>query len=151
MIGDWLGEKMKLKRLRTGAVLPHRATKGSAGYDLYACIDDPVTVGPGETVKLPTGWAMEIPSGYVGYIFARSSMGAKYGVVPANGVGVIDSDYRGEVSVLLFNHSHTLHTIQPGDRVAQLVISPVLTPILEEAAALTDTQRGSGGFGSTSR
>ena len=143
---------LKVKRVREGAKLPARATKGSAGYDLYACIGEPLVIQPGQVQKVPTGGAIELADeNCVALVFARSSMGVKYGVIPANAVGVIDSDYRGEVCVFLRNHSDAPYTVQPQDRVAQLVVMPVLLPEIEEASELSDTVRGQGGFGSTGK
>ncbi len=143
---------LKVKRVREGAKLPARATKGSAGYDLYACIGEPLVIQPGQVQKVPTGVAIELADeNCVALVFARSSMGVKYGVIPANAVGVIDSDYRGEVCVFLRNHSDAPYTVQPQDRVAQLVVMPVLLPEIEEASELSDTARGQGGFGSTGK
>ncbi len=143
---------LKIKRLRSDAQLPSRATQGSAGYDLYACIEQPVVIEAGESVKIPTGIAIELESeNYVALLFARSSMGTKYGVAPANAVGVIDSDYRGEVCVCLRNYSGTAYTVQPQDRIAQLLVLPVDLPQIEEVEELSDTCRGQGGFGSTGR
>lgn len=143
---------LKVKRVREGAKLPARATKGSAGYDLYACIGEPLVIQPGQVQKVPTGVAIELADEKcVALVFARSSMGVKYGVIPANAVGVIDSDYRGEVCVFLRNHSDAPYTVQPQDRVAQLVVMPVLLPEIEEASELSDTARGQGGFGSTGK
>lgn len=143
---------LKIKRLRPDAQLPSRATQGSAGYDLYACIEQPVVIEAGESVKIPTGIAIELESeNYVALLFARSSMGTKYGVAPANAVGVIDSDYRGEVCVCLRNYSGTAYTVQPQDRIAQLLVLPVDLPQIEEVEELSDTCRGQGGFGSTGR
>ncbi len=143
---------LKVKRVREGAKLPARATKGSAGYDLYACIGEPLVIQPGQVQKVPTGVAIELADeNCVALVFARSSMGVKYGVIPANAVGVIDSDYRGEVCVFLRNHSDAPYTVQPQDRVAQLVVMPVLLPEIEEASELSDTVRGQGGFGSTGK
>ena len=109
------------QKLNPAACLPRRATLGSAGYDLCACIEQPLTVKPGQTVPVPTGLAMALPKGYGGFVFARSGLGIRHGVVPGNCVGVIDADYRGEVLVGLHNHSDTAYTIQPGERIAQLV------------------------------
>lgn len=143
---------LKIKRLRPDAQLPSRATQGSAGYDLYACIEQSVVIEAGESVKIPTGIAIELESeNYVALLFARSSMGTKYGVAPANAVGVIDSDYRGEVCVCLRNYSGTAYTVQPQDRIAQLLVLPVDLPQIEEVEELSDTCRGQGGFGSTGR
>ena len=130
--------------------MPQRQTPGSAGYDLAACIDEPVTIPAGGSALLPSGIAIELAdSGYVGLVFGRSGLGIKHGIVPANAVGVIDSDYRGEICVGLHNQSAVPFTIHPGDRIAQLVLLPVFTPALREVASLTETERGSGGFGST--
>lgn len=142
---------LKIKRLRPNAQLLQNATDGSAGYDLHAALEAPATVAPGQTEKIPTGLALQIEAGYAGFVFARSGLGIKHGIVPANCVGVIDSDYRGEVMVGLHNHSQQPFTIQPGDRVAQLVLLPVYTPAIEECDELEETARGEGGFGSTGR
>lgn len=140
-----------VKKVRANAILPAYGSQEAAGADLYACLDEAVTIDAGETVFIPTGLAMEIPKGCAGLVYARSSLGAKRGLAPANKVGVIDSDYRGEISVVLHNHSKTAQTVQPGERIAQLVITPVLTPVYEETDELSDTSRGSGGFGSTGK
>ncbi len=143
--------KVRVKKLSPQAVLPQRGTIGAAGADLRALIDEPVTIQPGRTVLLPTGLAFEIPEGYVGLVFARSSLGSKRGLAPANKVGVIDSDYRGEVMVALHNHSDAPQVVEPGERVAQLAIVPFLPAEYEEVEDLSDTARGEGGFGSTGR
>ncbi len=142
---------IKVKFLRPGAQLPTYGTEFSAGADLYACLEECVTIAPGETKKIPTGIAMEIPVGYAGLIYARSSLGTKRGLAPANKVGVVDSDYRGEFLVFLHNHGTEPQTIEHGDRIAQVVITPVFTPGFIEAEELADTQRGTGGFGSTGK
>lgn len=143
---------LKIKRLHPQAQLPARATDGSAGHDLYACIEQPTEILPGQTVKVPTGLAIQLESRkYVALIFARSSMGIKYGVIPANAVGVIDSDYRGEVCVCLHNHSDKPYVVQPQDRIAQLLVMPVELPDIEEVDELEETGRGQGGFGSTGK
>ena len=142
---------IKVKKLRPGAQLPTYGTAFSAGADLYACLEEPVTIAPGETKKVPTGLAMEIPVGFAGLIYARSGLGTKQGLAPANKVGVVDSDYRGEFMVFLHNHSAETRTVSHGDRVAQLVVTPVYTPGFEETDELTDTARGAGGFGSTGK
>ena len=142
---------IKVKKLRPGAQLPTYGTAFSAGADLYACLEEPVTIAPGETKKIPTGLAMEIPVGFAGLIYARSGLGTKQGLAPANKVGVVDSDYRGEFMVFLHNHSAEKRTVSHGDRVAQLVGTPVFTPGFEETDELTDTARGAGGFGSTGK
>jgi dUTP pyrophosphatase len=140
---------IKVKKLNPNAVLPRYQTPGSAGADLSACIDAPVTLAPGETAVIGTGFAAEIPDGYVGLVFARSGMATKRGIAPANKVGVVDSDYRGEFLVPLHNHGAQPDTIQPGERIAQLVIVPVLQANFTETDELDDTIRGGGGFGST--
>lgn len=145
-------QKLKVKKLRENAKLPNRATPGSAGMDLSACICECITINPGELHLIPTGIAIELPCAeYVAYIFARSGLGIKHGICLSNGVGVIDSDYRGEVCVGLCNVSDKPYTISPGERVAQMVISPVSLMPVEEAESLSDTDRGSGGFGSTGK
>ena len=142
-------QKLRIKKLRENATIPMRATEGSAGMDLYACIDSPVTIKPGDLALIPTGIAIEIPSqNFVAYIFARSGLGIKHGICLSNGVGVVDSDYRGEVCVGLCNVSNKEYTIEPQERVAQMVISPVSLMPVEEVQELSDTKRGAGGFGS---
>ena len=140
-----------VKKLNEKAILPTYGSPDAAGADLYACLDEPVTIAPGETVFIPTGLAMEIPKGYAGLVYARSSLGSKRGLAPANKVGVIDSDYRGQVMVALHNHGSIAQTIDYGERVAQLVVAPVLAPAFEAVEELTDTSRGQGGFGSTGK
>ena len=142
---------LKIKKMRADAKLPKRATDGSAGYDLSACVEQPLTVAAGKRVLIPTGIAVALPENTVGLVFGRSGLGIKHGLVPSNAVGVIDSDYRGEISVGLSNHSESDYTIQPGERIAQLVIVPVLTPDIEETEELSETERSSGGFGSTGK
>ena len=142
---------IRVKKLRPDALLPTYGSAEAAGADLYACLDAPVTIGPGETVWIPTGLALEVPKGCAGLVYARSSMGVKRGLAPANKVGVIDSDYRGEIRVVLLNHGKETQTVEHGERVAQFLITPVLTPAYEEAEELSDTNRGSGGFGSTGK
>lgn len=144
-------ESIHVKRLHPNAVLPTYGSSEAAGADLYACLDEAVVIQPGEVFWVPTGIALEVPKGCAGLIYARSSMGVKRGLAPANKVGVIDSDYRGEIRVVLLNHSKEPQTISPGERIAQFVITPVLTPQYEEAEALSDTDRGTGGFGSTGK
>lgn len=143
--------KIRVKKLRPNAVLPTYGSAEAAGADLYACLEEPVTIQPGEIFWVPTGIALEVPRGCAGLVYARSSMGAKRGLAPANKVGVVDSDYRGEVRVVLLNHSKEPQTLQPGERVAQFVITPVLQPMYEEVEVLSDTDRGAGGFGSTGK
>lgn len=145
-------ETLKIKKLNPNAVLPKRATEGSAGMDLYACIESPVTVQPHECVKFPTGLAIALPSPQYGaFIFARSGLSVKHGLAPANCVGVVDSDYRGEVIVGLVNQFEEPYTVEPGERIAQLVILPVSLLEPEEVEELDDTERGAGGFGSSGR
>ena len=144
-------EPIKVKKLRSGAQLPTYGTAFSAGADLYACLEEDVTILPGETRKIPTGIAMELPAGTAGLIYARSSLGTKKGLAPANKVGVVDSDYRGEFLIFLHNHGSVPQTVAHGDRVAQLLVTPVFTPGFVEADNLTDTVRGAGGFGSTGK
>lgn len=132
--------------------LPQFATPGSAAMDLRACLDDPVTLQAGARAVIPTGLAMALPSAdYVALVFARSGLGIKKGVCLSNGVGVIDSDYRGEIAVGLVNLSGEDYTIQPGDRIAQLMVVPVVQPTVTLADELDETDRGSGGLGSTGR
>ena len=142
---------IRVKKLHPNAVLPTYGSAEAAGADLYACLDAAVTIRPGEPVFIPTGLALEVPKGCAGLVYARSSMGAKRGLAPANKVGVVDSDYRGEVKVALHNHGKDAQTVNPGERVAQFLITPVLTPAYEEATELSDTDRGAGGFGSTGK
>ena len=142
---------IRVKKLNQNAKLPTYGSAEAAGADLYACIDEPVKILPGETVWIPTGIALEVPKGCAGLIYARSSMGVKRGLAPANKVGVIDSDYRGEIRVVLLNHGSTIQSIEPGERVAQFIITPVLTPEYQEVEELSDTDRGIGGFGSTGK
>ena len=145
--------QIKAAKLRENAHLPTYGSERAAGADLYACIDGDIEIAPHETAMIPTGLALEIPDGYAGLVCARSGLASKRGVAPANKVGVIDSDYRGEVIVALHNHSASPAVISPGERIAQLLITPVLAPefTLVEESKLTGTERGSGGFGSTGR
>ena len=142
---------VRVKRVLEGAKLPTYGSAAAAGADLYACLEEAATIQPGETVFIPTGIALEVPQGCAGLIYARSSMGAKRGLAPANKVGVIDSDYRGQVMVALHNHSALPQTVEPQERIAQLLITPVFTPGFVETEELSDTQRGAGGFGSTGK
>lgn len=144
-------QTVRVKKLHPNAKLPTYGSAYAAGADLYACLDEAVTIGPGETYWVSTGIALEVPEGCAGLVFARSSLGAIRGLAPANKVGVVDSDYRGEVRVVLFNHSPEPQTIAPGERVAQFVITPVVTPKYVEAEELEQTDRGTGGFGSTGK
>ena len=144
-------ETVTVKKLRPGAVMPSFGSEEAAGADLYACLDEAVEIRPGQTVFIPTGLAMALPRGYVGLIYARSGMACKQDLAPANKVGVIDSDYRGELRVALFNESDTDYTIRDGDRIAQLMVLPVVQPQLSFVTELDETERGAGGFGSTGR
>lgn len=143
--------QIAVKKLRKEAILPTFGSKEAAGADLYACLEAPVTIEPGKTAFIPTGLAMELPVGYVGLIYARSGLACKRGLAPANKVGVIDSDYRGEFIVALYNHGEQPQVVCPAERIAQLVVTPVLMPEYVEAASLSDTGRGEGGFGSTGK
>lgn len=142
---------IRVRKLDEKAILPTYGSVEAAGADLYACLDTPVTVAPGENAWIPTGLAMEIPRGCAGLIYARSGLACKKGLAPANKVGVIDSDYRGPVTVVLHNHGKESQVIAHGDRIAQMVITPVLSPAYVETDDLTDTDRGLGGFGSTGK
>ncbi len=144
-------ESIRVKLLRQGALLPTYGTREAAGADLYACLEEPVTIGPNQTAFVPTGIALEVPRGCAGLIYARSGLACKRGLAPANKVGVIDSDYRGEILVALHNHGMVSQTIENGERVAQMVITPVLTPAYEAVQELSDTLRSTGGFGSTGK
>lgn len=141
--------EVKVKKLRPEARLPVYGTEYSAGADLCACLDYAVTLQPGETRLISIGIAMEIPEGYAGLVYARSGMASKRGLAPANKVGVIDSDYRGEFFVPMHNHSAVPQIIEPGERIAQMILTPYLTARFIEADELSDTLRGTGGFGST--
>lgn len=140
---------IRVKKLHPAAKLPTYGSAEAAGADLYACLEEPVTIAPGESAFIPTGIAMEVPVGCAGLIYARSGLACKRGLAPANKVGVIDSDYRGQIVVVLYNHGKQLQTIENGERIAQMVITPVLTPPYVEAEELSDSDRGAGGFGST--
>lgn len=141
--------QIKLKKLSDTAKIPTRGSEYAAGYDLYADIAEDVTIQPHTTAKIGTGLSIEIPDGYFGAVFARSGLASKQGLRPANCVGVCDSDYRGEYIVALHNDSDTERVVNPGDRIAQLVIMPYLAVDFTEVSSLSDTQRGAGGFGST--
>ena len=146
-----MSQPVAVKKLNPNARLPVYGSELAAGADLCACLDAPLTIAPGETVFVHTGLAMEIPVGYAGLVYARSGLASKRGLAPANKVGVVDSDYRGELMVALHNHGTETQTIEDGERIAQLVITPYLTAQFFEADELTDTVRGTGGFGSTGR
>lgn len=140
---------VKVKLLKPGAKMPVYGTEFSAGADLCACLESPVTLEPGETRLISIGISMEIPVGYAGFVFARSGLATKRHLAPANKVGVIDSDYRGEFFVPLRNHGPIPQTIEPGERIAQMILMPYLAANFLEAESLSDTLRGEGGFGST--
>ena len=144
-------EAIRVKILKEGARLPSYGTAEAAGADLYACLPAPVTLAPGESAWIPTGIALEVPRGCAGLIYARSGMACKRGLAPANKVGVVDSDYRGEITVVLYNHGSQPQTIENGERIAQFIITPVLQPVYEIAETLSDSVRSTGGFGSTGK
>lgn len=140
---------VRIKKLKENAVVPTYGSEFAAGADLYAVVEESVTIAPSETKLIPTGIAMEIPVGYAGFIYARSGLASKKGLAPANKVGVVDADYRGEVMVALHNHGTSLQTIEAGERIAQMVIAPFITANFIVSDSLEDTVRGAGGFGST--
>lgn len=140
-----------LKKLRPGAVIPTRGSKEAAGYDLYACLGEPVTIMPGETKAVGTGIAAAIPDGWFGAVFARSGLATREGLRPANCVGVVDSDYRGEYLIMLHNDSKEPRTVENGERIAQMVVMPYLAVSFTETDELPETGRGAGGFGSTGK
>jgi dUTP pyrophosphatase len=143
---------MRFRRVRPEARVPEYMTAGAAGMDLAAAVDEPVVLGPGERAAVPTGLVVEIPVGYEGQVRPRSGLARRHGIAMVNAPGTIDSDYRGEVQVLLVNLGHEAYTVAPGDRIAQLVIAPVTRVALEEVkdgGALSATARGTGGFGHT--
>ena len=142
---------INVKKLKENAIMPTYGSAEAAGADLYACLTEPVTINPGESVFVPTGLAMEIPKGYAGLIYARSGLACKRGLAPANKVGVVDSDYRGEFMIVLHNHGTVPQVIDHGERIAQLVITPVFTPGFVEVEDLNETKRAGGGFGSTGK
>ena len=141
--------EVKFKRLNDMAIVPTKGSLHSAGYDLYACLQNSIFIKPGEIVKIPTGFAVEIPVGFVGLIFARSGLSINKKLTPANKVGVCDSDYRGEYLVALKNDGDKVEEIKPKDRIAQLVIVPFLSVNFKEVENLSETKRGENGFGST--
>lgn len=143
---------LNIKKLNDNAIIPKAATGGSAGMDLYACLDLDVVLKPGERALIPTGIAIALPdSSYVAYIYARSGLAIKNGITLSNCVGVVDSDYRGEIKVGLVNLSDKDYTVTSGDRIAQMVIAPVIIPEISEVVELDETERGAGGFGSTGK
>ncbi len=141
--------KIKTKKLHKDALIPVYSTESAAGADLFCLCEEDITIAPFNTVFVKTGISIEIPQGYMGLIYARSGLACKNGLAPANKVGVIDSDYRGEITVALYNHSDTGQTVVNGQRIAQLVITPVLKAHFETAENLSHTKRGGGGFGSS--
>ena len=141
--------KVNIKRLNENAIIPTYGSEYAAGADLYACIDEDITILPNETKLIKTGLAIEVPEGYGAFIYARSGLASKRGLAPANKVGVVDSDYRGEVMVALHNHSTIEQVVSKGERIAQMVIAPFLKAEFEVVDELSDTVRGAGGFGST--
>ena len=143
--------KVNVKKLREGARLPAYGSEYAAGADLYACEDQPVVIPAGETCFIHTGIAMELQEGTAGLVYARSGLSCKQDLAPANKVGVIDCDYRGEILVALHNHGKETRTVEHGDRIAQLVVAPVYVVQFEETEELSDTVRGAGGFGSTGK
>lgn len=141
---------IKIKKLKDDAVVPTRGSKYAAGADLYSAEND-LYIEDRQTVMIGTGIAMEIPEGYVGLVYARSGLACKEGLAPANKVGVIDSDYRGEIKVALYNQSGQKKLVKNGERIAQIVIAPFLAPEFTEVSELDETDRGEGGFGSTGK
>lgn len=142
---------INIKKLNPNAIIPTRGSEYAAGYDLYACSEIAIDIAPHSTVKVGTGLAIEIPHGYFGAIFARSGLATKRGLRPANCVGVCDEDYRGEYIVALHNDTDELMSIEPHERIAQLIVMPYLSVEFNEVSELSDTERGSGGFGSTGK
>ena len=144
-------DSIQVKRIKKNAIMPTYGSEEAAGADLYACLDGAVTILPGQSVFIPTGLSMQIPKGYAGLIYARSGLACKRGLAPANKVGVVDSDYRGEFMIVLHNHGQEPQVINHGERIAQLVITPVFTPGFIEVDNLANTSRADGGFGSTGK
>ncbi len=142
---------LRIKKLRDNAQMPTYGSEWAAGADMYAAIDEAVTIEPNETKFIPTGLPFEIPEGYAGFIYARSGLACKKGLAPANKVGVVDADYRGEVMVALHNHGKEAQTVEAGERIAQMIIAPFITANFIFSDELDDTVRGAGGFGSTGR
>ena len=142
---------LRIKKLRDNAQIPTYGSEFAAGADMYAAIDEAVTIEPNETKLIPTGLAFEIPEGYAGFVYARSGLASKRGLAPANKVGVIDADYRGEVMVALHNHGTEAQTVEAGERIAQMIIAPFVAVNYVFSDELDDTARGEGGFGSTGR
>lgn len=143
--------KINIIKFNNEALIPVYGTEFAAGADLYACIDGDITIKPGQTVMIPTGIGMEIPTQYAGFIYARSGLSTKQGLAPANKVGVVDSDYRGEIKVALYNQSNEDRTVSKNDRIAQIVIAPFLKAEFNLVDELSDTKRSDGGFGHTGK
>ena len=141
--------EVRIKKLSDKAIIPSYGSEYAAGADLYACLDGDIVIQPHTTAVIPAGIALELPVGYAGLVYARSGLATKKGLAPANKVGVVDCDYRGEVKVALHNHSDIPQTVSAGERIAQLVITPYITAQFVQSAELSDTVRGAGGFGST--
>lgn len=146
-----LEQNVKIKLLKENAKVPTYGTPYAAGADIYACIDEDITINPKEAKMIPTGFALEVPVGYAGLIYPRSGLACKRGLAPANKVGVVDTDYRGEVMVFLYNQSDVAQTVEVGERIAQLIITPYLKANFELSDSLDETDRGDSGFGSTGR
>lgn len=144
-------DNIKVKKLRPNAKLPTYGSLEAAGADLYACLEEDIQIAPGESCFVPTGLSMALPKNCAGLIYARSGLACKRGLAPANKVGVVDSDYRGEFMVVLHNHGQQVQTVSHGERIAQLVITPIITPSYEEVGELDETERAAGGFGSTGK
>lgn len=144
-----LQAKINIKKLNQDATIPTYGTESSAGADLYACLEESTTINPGETLLVKTGLAMEIPTGYAGLVYSRSGLATKRGLAPANKVSVIDSDYRGELMIPLHNHSKEPQSIDKNERIAQIIFTPYLQGMFHEVSELNETDRGTGGFGST--
>jgi dUTP pyrophosphatase len=150
-IGPHVANIISVKRVKDNAILPSRGSEDAAGWDLYAAIDEPICIAPHTTVKIGTGFAFELPLFTFGAIFPRSGLATKQGLRPANCVGVCDSDYRGEYIVAVHNDSESIQWVEPGERIAQLIILPYVPIVFNEVNELTDTERGDGGFGSTGK
>lgn len=144
-----INTNVKIVKLNENAKIPTKGSKKSAGYDLYACLDEPLFINPHETKMIDTGLSMELPDGTFGAIVARSGIATKRGLAPANKIGICDSDYRGEYMVALHNHSNITQWVNPGERIAQLIVMPYVNVTFEETDKLSETDRGEGGFGST--
>lgn len=140
---------VKLKKINESAIVPTYGSELAAGADLYACLEKTIEIKPGETEFIKTGISVAVPVGFAAFIYARSGLSCKKGLAPANKVGVVDADYRGEIMVALHNHSNEVRTVEPGERIAQMVIAPYIMASFEEVDELDETERGNAGFGST--